>query len=201
MKFRFFNLFDFFRMRSDKNAAQVDVSYPKPSDSTESQETIEYTESCIEIEPIIGTNIALPSAQYTIQKPNSVDHKKNKPSILIGCQHVVSRVQPLNTKENRFRGIAGKCCYCWDSYMPLVQAGQMHLFDAERLSLVCSDCARLTNLGNLVCPKHCVPVQVSENRVVYIDPKEIEEEKKNKPIKMVFQALGWLFTEERQQEK
>jgi hypothetical protein len=199
MKFRFFNLFDFFRMRSDKNASQVEGSYPEPGNSNESQDSIECTESSVEIEHIIGTNVSLPSVEYTIQKTNSTEHKKNKPSILIGC-HVVSQVQPLNTKRNRFKGIAGRCCYCYDSYIPLVQAGKMNLLDAERLSLVCSDCAKITTLGNLVCPKHCVPMQISQNQMVYIDPQTIEEREKNKPVKIIFQALVWLFTEE-QKEK
>lgn len=64
---------------------------------------------------------------------------------------------------------AGLCVYCVREYQCLVEGGQMHPLEAERLSMVCSDCAQMTTSGHLSCPKHRIAVVGPTGTTQYVD--------------------------------
>lgn len=94
------------------------------------------------------------------------------------------------------RGIAGKCFYCDAEYQKLSQKGQISPFDAERLSLVCADCGKITLSGQLCCPKHYTAVLNPDGTTTYLSPEDTEEQNRQNTIKNILGSMAQLFGKE-----
>jgi hypothetical protein len=90
--------------------------------------------------------------------------------ILAGCGHPITMGQiESDGKKDHGRQFGGLCVYCRREYKPLVERGQMHPLEAERLAMVCSTCAQMTISGHLSCPKHRKAVVGPDGTTQYID--------------------------------
>ena len=75
--------------------------------------------------------------------------------ILAGCGHPITMGQiESDGKKDHGRQFGGLCVYCRREYQPLVDKGQMNPLEAERLSMVCSDCAQMTTSGHQIGRAH-----------------------------------------------
>jgi len=123
----------------------------------------------------------------------------NKLSILLGCYHIVAQFQALDQEDRHIRGIAGKCFYCDQEVQELLQKGQITVFDAERLALVCTDCGKITNSGQLCCPKHYTAVSNPDGTTTYLSPEDAEEQNRQKTTKTILSSIELLFGQNSQE--
>ena len=147
---------------------------------------------------IIGSGINLGKKNIRLQGPNGDFYFHHKSfSVLCGCGHLVSQLQPESEHgKTPKRGISGKCLYCETQYQEMVLQGQMEIIEAERKSLICSECARMTVSGILCCPRHCVRVADENGQVVYWDPEEQERQRRKEIISKIFSPFVFLLTEQ-----
>jgi hypothetical protein len=117
----------------------------------------------------------------------------------IGCGHIVMQQQAVDQQDRHIRGIAGICFYCQQELIKASSRGEISLFDAERLSLVCSDCGKITVSGHLCCPKHYASVKGPDGKDVYLGPNEIKKQEQSQITARVLGPLLDLFSEDQPQ--
>jgi len=116
----------------------------------------------------------------------------------IGCSHIVRQQQSVDQPDRHIRGIAGICFYCQQELLKALRRGEITPFDADRLSLVCSDCGKITVSGQLCCPKHYARLTGPDGIEVYLSPDDIKKQEQNQLIAKVLGPVLDLFLEEQQ---
>ena len=58
----------------------------------------------------------------------------------------------------------------------LLSKGLISPLDAERYSLACSDCAKITISGKLCCPKHYIAIADETGNTIYLGPDDQTEQ-------------------------
>jgi phage pi2 protein 07 len=152
-------------------------------------------EISVEQESIIGSCLSL-GVQDSIGRGanGQLVRSRNKDSVLCGCGHPVSQLHAENEPgKPRKRGMAGKCFYCSKEYQKLRAKGLISEIEAERLSWVCSDCARLTISGVLCCPQHYAAVEDGNGGVIYLGPDEQEQQKRKETLQKILAPFAALF--------
>jgi len=97
-------------------------------------------------------------------------------------------------EENRhIKGIAGKCRYCSLELQALLDQGEISVFDADRLSYVCTDCAKMATSGHLCCPKHYTSAADSDGNTCYLDPEQAEVDSRKNMVKRILTGIALLF--------
>lgn len=182
--------------RSSHNAADPNPSampYDQDTNGIPSNES-RPIEISIEQDVIIGLPLSFWDEDTIARGTNGElirSHKKN--SILCGCGHIASQLHAENEhNKSPKRGIAGKCPYCEKEFQKMLRKGLISEIEAERQSLVCTDCAKLTISGILCCPKHYAAIGDENGNIVYLDPDEQAKQKREdlqKQILMPFAAL------------
>jgi hypothetical protein len=117
--------------------------------------------------------------------------------IVGGCRHRmrVASCEGGAGKDPRGREIAGLCDYCLREYQLLVEKGQMDPLEAERLSLICTDCAQMSTSGHLCCPRHRKAMADPDGKTVYLDPDAAKSMARQKTIAKALDVVTWLFAE------
>ena len=188
--------------RSPQNAAQPNVQ-PNPIDSVGNINIPICTEpldTSIETDSILGGPIKIGSEEGALKGPDGqLIRAHNKLSILLGCNHIVAQFQALDQEDRHIRGIAGKCFYCALEVQGLLQKGKITVFDAERLALVCSDCGKITNSGQLCCPKHYTAVPNPDGTTTYLSPEDAEEQNRQNTTKTILSSIALLFGQNSQE--
>ena len=188
--------------RSPQNAATPNVQ-PKPTegvDNTAASTGAEPLEQYIETESILDGPIRIGFEEGALRGPNGqLIRTRNRASILLGCHHIVCQVQAVDQQDRHIRGIAGKCFYCDLEGQELLQKGQISLFDAERLSLICTDCGKITLSGQLCCPKHYTAVVNPDGTTAYLSPEDAEEQKRQNTTKTILNSVALLFGQNSQE--
>ena len=125
-----------------------------------------------------------------------------KHSVLLGCNHLVSQIQPVQTETQKTRGVAGVCHYC-DAEIQQEQQRRMRVgepqmspVDATRLTLVCTDCAHLSVSGKLCCPRHSQLVDDGNGKQICLGVEEIESHDKKAAVMKILTPFLQLFTED-----
>ena len=122
--------------------------------------------------------------------------------IQLACNHLVSQVQPEQTETRQVPGVAGPCHYCQLE----IQLDQQRRFaagaalllpdDAVRLTLVCTQCARMSVSGNLCCPRHSRIVDDGSVNMICLDVEELESQTKKASVMKIIAPLLGLFTDD-----
>ena len=125
--------------------------------------------------------------------------KSRKSFSAIGaCGHVMS----INTREEQpkqhIRTIAGICYYCKNELSELLSKGLISPIDAQRLSLVCNECARTTVSGKLSCPRHYMAVKDGVGGELYLGPEEQEQQKREATVSKILLPLISLISDKEQ---
>ncbi|MCF7955169.1 MAG: hypothetical protein K9M75_05150 [Phycisphaerae bacterium] len=193
-------LFHWMLKRSHRASANPNPNpMPMPSQSTHrgySQGTP--IEALIEEDATIGINFS-PGKQHGLHRGPSGEliRSHRNISILVGCNHIVSQLQASHEQgKSPVRGIAGKCIYCEKEFSKSVQKGQLDPFEAERMSLVCTDCARLTVSGVLCCPRHYVAVDNGNNQIEYLGPDEQAKQSRKQLVENILTPITGLFVDQ-----
>jgi len=155
---------------------------------------------------IMGTNLILGCQDSFAKGPNEelITTHRNV-SILCGCGHIVSQLHPTQEQGKApVRGIGGKCFYCDMAYSELLSKGLITAFEAERQSLVCSDCAKITVSGKLCCPKHYIATTDESGNTIYLGPEEheqlAEQQARQEIIQKVFNPFIALLSGQKPEE-
>lgn len=196
MKKYTFKFWDWVLNRSPKNAAKPNVQ-SNPIDNVGSASIpigAEPLETYLEIESILGGPIKIGLEEGSLKGPDGqLIRTSNRASILLGCNHIVAQFQALDQEDRHIRGIAGKCFHCDLEGQELLQKGKITVFDAERLSLVCSDCGKITESGQLCCPKHYTAVSNPDGTTTYLSPEDAEEQDRQNTTKTILSSIALLF--------
>jgi len=124
-----------------------------------------------------------------------VRHYEDRRSLVAGCGHTAVPRQDNSEKYPDHRGIGGLCSFCLREYYSLVEKGQMDPLEAERLSIVCTDCARMSVSGHLCCPRHRKAMVMPDGTTQYIDPDTAKSMSRQNTMAKALHAATWLFTE------
>ena len=123
--------------------------------------------------------------------------------VQLGCHHLVSQIQPTQTETQQIiRGVAGGCYYCQleiqQEQQRRIAAGESLVppDDAIRLTLVCSECARMSVSGKLCCPRHSRIMDDGGGTRVCYGVDELESEAKKASLMRILTPLLGLFTED-----
>ena len=197
-------LFGWMVKRSVKNAA-----HPNPpatpatvnvDDKFGGQQTpIEFAE---ERDLIIGTDISLGHQDSVGYGPDgSLVRRHRNMSILCGCGHIVSQLQPVQEEGKApLPGVMGECFYCRLELNEWVQKGLISPFEAQRQSLICSNCAKITLSGKLCCPKHYTVTIDANGNTVYLGPEDqakqqelAEQQARHETVQKILTPFRTLF--------
>ena len=172
------------------------ASQPQDSEETFTQDTYRETESLDG-----GPVQIIRMEQNTIGSGGSLFRMKDNMSFLSGCLHLITQIRPEDKPTGHIRGVAGKCVYCVQEYQALFVKGEISLYDCERLSYVCSDCARMTDAGQLCCPRHATKVSLPDGTQSYLGPPEMEVENRKNSIQQILGPLAGLFGQEQEKKE
>ena len=185
--------------RSPHNAANPNPSampYDQDANGIPSNES-QTIEISIEQDVIIGLPLSFGDEDTIARGPNGElirSHKKIY--ILCGCGHIPSQLHAeKDAGKSPKRGIAGKCLYCEKEFQKMLKNGLVSGIEAERQSLVCTECAQLTVSGILCCPRHYAAIGDENGNIVYLGPDEQTQQKRNDTIQKILMPFAALFTE------
>lgn len=188
--------------RSPRNAATPKVQ-PIPPMTVPSPGTQDGScpiETNIRTESIVGLLSKLGVVESASRGPDGqLITAEDKFALILGCGHLVDQVQAVDREGEHIRGIAGQCEYCVRKNQELLSKGKISIFDAERLSLVCSDCGKTTTSGLLCCPKHYREVVNPDGTKSYLDPGQSQQIERQQAIQMPLRFIAGLFGEEGRQ--
>ena len=196
---------NFFKWFSKISPYKASDPNPSPCASNSSNDnfhddTIHTIEMSVEVENIIGSclNIGIQDSIGRGAKGQLVRFRKSI-SVLCGCGHPVSQLHAENESgKSSKRGLAGKCFYCSKELQKSMIKGLISEMEAERLSLVCTDCARITISGVLCCPRHFAAIEDEKGNTVYIGPEEIVQQDRKETVKKILAPFAALFSEHTQ---
>jgi hypothetical protein len=189
--------------RSPQNSAKPDVQ-PKPTKGgvdTVAPITAKPLEQYIETESIIGGLIKIGFEEGASRGPDGqLFRAHNRLSLSIGCGHIAAQLQAVDQHDRHIRGIGGPCFYCVPELQKLLQKGLISPFDAERLSLVCTDCGKITESGQLCCPKHYTAVLNPDGTTTYLSPEDAQQQERQNTMKTVLGSIALLFSQDTQEQ-
>ena len=122
--------------------------------------------------------------------------------VMLGCKHLVRQIQPEQTDTQKTRGVAGSCNYCdleiQSEQQRRITANEplLPLSEAIRLTLVCTECARISVSGKLCCPRHSRIVDDGSGNNICLDVEELESQAKKTSVMKILMPLLSLFTED-----
>jgi len=195
---------DILLRRSSKNAAVPKVQPGPPPASTWSNAgaPIRPLERNIEVNRVVGllNEQCHVETRYMGADGELIYCIEDHGGLVLGCGH--HGTAHISVKEATCgRGIAGVCVYCAREYQPLVEKGEIDALQAERLSLVCNECARMTTAGHLCCPRHATKVTAEDGTIQYIDPDTAKSAARQNTIAKAVGALMCLFGEPQEQQE
>ena len=121
-------------------------------------------------------------------------------NIMCGCGRIIyhnpAQTQPTKEKHKLGLKLEGICFYCIQDHDPLVLSGVMSPAEAKRLSLVCSDCARVTVSGKLACRKHTEAITDETGQTIFLGPDDQIQYQRQKTLHRFTGILAFLITEE-----
>ena len=187
------------RSSADPNPGTLPQEWNAPETPSAGVQPIEIS---TEEECIIGSTVSLGQQNKAAQGPADELIRAHKDVyVLCGCNHVACHVQATHKQgQQPTRGIAGKCRYCEKEYDRDVLKGRLTLFEADRRSLVCTDCARLTVSGVLSCPNHCTEVTETDGQTIYLGPEERSQLERKQTIQKILMPFTLLFSPQSQPE-
>lgn len=189
-------IWEYIFRRSPQNAAKPDVGYENPEITGGSASAVgQPLETNARFESILGFCTKVGSIDSAAKGPyRDLITVHNHQSILAGaCNHVVTQIQSVDTEQHHVRGLAGPCVCCTHENQQRLQKGEISPPDAERLSLVCSDCGKITTSGLLACPRHYTAVAGPDGKTIYLDPEEAKQLKRKETLSRSLGALKFLF--------
>lgn len=197
--------------RSPHNAAQPNSA--APSDQQPSGQdlasSVRTFETYIETQSIQGFFTKVGWKESGVKTPDDELYRtRDNSALLLGCGHLVGQQQQVDQQDRHIKGIAGICSYCFADMQKSLARGEITPFDAERLSLVCSDCGKIAVSGQLCCPKHYARLIGPDGKEVYLGPDDIKKQEQHRLIAKVLGPVLDLFLEDgptaeqpKQQEK
>lgn len=199
------SLLDILFRRSPKNAATPNVqpAPPAPSGWPNSGPPVQPLERNIEVRSIGGllNELRRVDSRYRSADGEIISCCEDLGGIVCGCGHTTTALQAGTEKNIREKWIAGLCAYCVREYQPLVEKGEIDALQAERLSLVCSDCARMTTSGHLCCPRHATPLTAEDGTIQYIDPDTAKSASRQSTIVKALGVFQYLFGDPQNPQK
>jgi hypothetical protein len=185
--------------RSPRNATQSDPTVQMDQQTTELVPACNNRpfETYIETDSIQGFVTKVGWQESGVRTPDGeLFRTRENFALPLGCGHIARQQQAVDQQDQHIRGIAGICYYCQQELLKALSRGEITPFDAERLSLVCSDCGKITVSGQLCCPKHYARLAGPAGAEVYLGPEDIKKQEQNRlTSKMLGPILG-LFLEE-----
>jgi hypothetical protein len=184
--------------RSPRNAAQPNPT--APSDQQASGQASAYNnrpfETYIETQSIQGFQTKVGWQESGVKTPDGELFRSRETfALTLGCGHIVNQQQQADQQDRHVRGIAGICFYCQQELLKALIRGEITPFDAERLSLVCSDCGKITISGQLCCPKHYTAIANPDGTVIYLGPEDVKEQERKQLTIRFFGPILDLFLE------
>ena len=124
---------------------------------------------------------------------------RTRHNVQLGCNHLVNQIQPEQTETQQIRGVAGVCYYCnleiQSEQQRRIAAGEPLLppDDAIRLTLVCTECARMSVSGILCCPRHSRIVDDGCGNSICLDIDELDSQaKKNSMLRIITPIFSYI---------
>jgi len=185
------NLLNWLFNRSPQNAANPQVPQNTPPEIPDPD--IRPIESYAETDSIIGTSLKVGLVEKAFQSNGQLVRTHDNLKMVIGCNHLIHQLQAEDQKEKHIVGVAGACVYCEQELQQLLEKGKINQFDAERSSLVCTDCAQVTKSGELCCPKHYKAVSSSDGTKTYLSSEDIKEQKREDTKQIANNTFAMLF--------
>ena len=189
--------------RSPQNAAKPQVQSRPSEQNAQANEHAngQPIETYLEADELIASLIRLGFEETALRAPDGQLVRVNsKKELQIGCGHIVSQFQAVNQHDRHIRGIAGKCFYCGLELQGLFEKGEVTVFDAQRLSLVCDQCAQIVVSGHLCCPKHYTPLPNPDGSTTYLGPEDAKQQERQTTTTRIIQSVALLFGQDMQEE-
>jgi len=164
-----------------------------PSTSTSPFETY------MEIQGIQGFVTKVGWQETGVKTPDGeLFRTRENSALVLGCGHIARQQQAVEQQDRHVRGIAGICFYCQEELLKSLRRNEITVHDFERLSLVCSDCGKITVSGQLCCPKHYARIAGPDGIELYFGPDDIKKQEQNQLISKLLGPVLDLFLEEDQ---
>ncbi len=193
-----------------------------PDSSTEPIVVDSYNEKA----SIAGLDIEYGRSDYTVLTPQKQLHRTRETvSLILGCGHIVDNQTdkqdadtggkepppvvlagagqqrpPVRKDSNKPCRIEGICYDCRAEKLSLYRQGLISISEADRLSLVCNHCARMTESGRLCCRRHAGRINLPDGSHKYVDGEEMENINRQQTVARILKPLGRLFGENRSEE-
>lgn len=177
--------------RSPQNAANPQV--PQNTSPEIPDPDVNPIESYAETESIIGTSLKVGLVEKAFNSDGQLVRTHDNLKMIIGCRHLIHKLQATDQKDRHTLGIAGQCVYCVQELEQLRGKGEISDFDAERLSYICTDCAKVTDSGHLCCPKHYKAVSNPDGTKTYLSTEDIKEQKRQDTAQLAKNSFAILF--------
>lgn len=180
-------------------------AYGAPSGSGQQSPTARPIDVCSEEDIVLGLDLRLGTHESVYMGPDGEYRRaKRHISVLCGCGHIIRSTPAQESSESKNqqpnRKLEGECCYCSQEYDVLVLSGKLSPAEAQRLSLVCSDCARITVSGKLACRKHTEAITDQTGQTIFLGPDDQVEYQRQKTLHRFTGILAFFVTEERDPE-
>ncbi len=191
----------FFLGRSHGQAAgstPPNTAYGVPGQQPPSPRPID---ACSNEDIILGLDIRLGNYESVAMGPDGEYHRtKQNISLLCGCGHIIKSTPDQESSESKNqqpnRKLEGECYYCSQDHAPLVLSGALSPAEAQRLSLVCSDCARVTVSGKLACRKHTEAIMDESGQTVFLGQDDQIQYRRQKTLHKFMGVLSFFVTDE-----
>jgi len=199
------SLIDILFRRSPKNAATPNVQAAPPAASAQSNAgaPIEPLERNVEVRSIRGllNDLHRLDGRYRSAEGELISRCEAEEGIALTCGHIGTAFRPSGERDRAETWIAGQCAYCVREYQHLVEKGEIDPLQAERLSLVCNECARMTTAGHLCCPRHATKVTAEDGTIQYIDPDTAKSASRQGTIAKALSVFQYLFGDPQNPQK
>lgn len=190
-------LMDALTKRSSRNAGMPNTHPGQLAESNEPQMPEDGSmvlESLTETENIAGFTLEIGNKDYTVITPQRQLHRViQSTSVILGCGHYINKTDKNAPEGNADYKIAGMCHYCRAENLLLFKQGLITSYDADRLSLVCTCCARMTESGLLCCHKHSHKIPQPDGTKTYIDQQQMENVNREQTISRILKPFSQLF--------
>lgn len=198
------SLIDILFRRSPKNAATPNVQPGPPAASAQpgTGSSVRPLERNVEVSSIAGllNELRRVDSRYLGDNGEIISCLEDHSQFVLGCGHH-GTAQASAEEGPHSRAIAGLCAYCVRDYQPLVEKGEIDALQAERLSLICNECARMTTSGHLCCPRHSTKVTAEDGSTQYIDPDTAKSASRQSTIVKALSVFQYLFGEPQEQQE
>jgi len=192
-----------FGRRSQQPPAQTppNTAYGVPAGRGQQPSSPRPIDVCSDEDIVLGLDIRLGNYESVAMGPDGEYHRaKQNISVLCGCGHIIRSTPAQESSESKNqqpnRKLEGECYYCSQEYAVLVLRGKLSPAEAQRLSLVCSDCARVTVSGRLACRKHTEAITDDTGQTVFLGPDDQIQYQRQKTMHRFTGILAFFVTDE-----